>query len=65
MEGLFVIAIGVLNIFALRQKWHWFMEFYQCRKMRERYGESGFAGYVYLMCSIVIVAGFYMFFRDL
>ncbi len=63
MEGLFMIAIGVLHIFALHKKWRWFMEFPQCRKMRERYGESGFSTYVYVICVLVIVSGSYLFMK--
>ena len=65
MIGFFGIVIGVLHIFAMKQKWSWFMGFYQCRSIRERYGESFFAFYVYLMSIISILAGFYFLFEGL
>ena len=63
MDGIVIVIVGVVTIIAIYRKWSWFVEFPQCRSMRERYGEAGFALYAYAMCCMVIIGGLYIFIR--
>jgi len=59
LNGYSLIFIALLNYTAIRQKWNWYMNWYQIEWGIKKWGYPSLKRYMYWSSAIMTVIGFY------